>query len=148
LLSEKPEIGEFLAVIDAKIGALQRLRESLLALAAASVGALGQFGNIDPSNLPPSTAMAGVMPQTWRASSVQRWMGFGRVLPAWIPPAPSRIQGRVDRKEALAFLPAFFLRPHRTRGQGCDSPSFFNWHFHPLCPADLPALGPELRHMG
>lgn len=60
MASEKPELDGFLAVIDAKIAALQRLRESFLA--AASVGALGQPGDIDPSTLSPSTPVT--IPQT------------------------------------------------------------------------------------
>lgn len=47
MASEKPESGGFLAIIDAKIAALQQLRESLIA--AVSIGALG--GDIDLSQL-------------------------------------------------------------------------------------------------
>lgn len=56
MASEKPDAGGFLAVIDAKIAALQQLRESLIA--AISLGALGA-GDIDPSTLPSMPAGAG-----------------------------------------------------------------------------------------
>ena len=42
MAGDKPESSGFLAIIDAKIAALQQLRESLIT--AISVGALGQFG--------------------------------------------------------------------------------------------------------
>lgn len=45
MASEKPESNGFLALIDAKIAALQQLRESLIL--AFSTGALGQAGDID-----------------------------------------------------------------------------------------------------
>ena len=47
MASEKPESGGFLAIIDAKIAALQQLRDSLIA--AMSIGALG--GDLDISQL-------------------------------------------------------------------------------------------------
>ena len=50
MAGEKPDSSGFLAIIDAKIAALQQLRESLIA--AISVGALGQFGDVDPSAVP------------------------------------------------------------------------------------------------
>lgn len=49
-MAEKPESTGLLAIIDAKIAALQQLRESVLG--AMSVGAFGQSGDIDPSSLP------------------------------------------------------------------------------------------------
>jgi len=56
MASEKSEFDGLLATVDAKIAALLRLRESLIA--AASLGALGQVGEIDPSTLPPSGSAA------------------------------------------------------------------------------------------
>jgi hypothetical protein len=49
MASDRPESGGFLALIDAKIAALQQLRESLLY--AISIGALGQATDLDPSLL-------------------------------------------------------------------------------------------------
>lgn len=49
MAGEKPEPSGFLALIDAKIAALQQLRESLIA--AISVGALGQFGDVETAAL-------------------------------------------------------------------------------------------------
>jgi hypothetical protein len=54
MTSEKPESSGFLALIDAKIAALQQLRESLIL--AFSTGALGQASDIDFSQLAPSGA--------------------------------------------------------------------------------------------
>jgi hypothetical protein len=64
MASEKPENGGFLAVIDAKIAALQQLRDSFIA--AMSIGALG--GDIDVSQLgaigaPQSSGAAGSTPK-------------------------------------------------------------------------------------
>lgn len=56
-MAENPESGGFLAVIDAKIAALQQLRESLIA--AISVGALGQTSEIDPALL---SGTGGIVP--------------------------------------------------------------------------------------
>jgi len=51
-MAENTEATGLLAVIDTKIAALQRMRESVIA--AISVGAFGQGESIDPSNLPPA----------------------------------------------------------------------------------------------
>jgi hypothetical protein len=56
MASEKSEFDGLLAAVDAKIAALVRLRESLIA--AASLGALGQVGDIDPGTVPPGGAAA------------------------------------------------------------------------------------------
>lgn len=55
MASEKPENGGFLAIIDAKIAALQQLRDSFIA--AMSIGALG--GDVDVSQLGATGAAAG-----------------------------------------------------------------------------------------
>jgi hypothetical protein len=55
---EKPEPSGFLALIDAKIAALQQLRESLIT--AISVGALGQFGDVEAAAISASQSGSGV----------------------------------------------------------------------------------------
>lgn len=52
-MAEKPESGISIAVIDARIAALQNLRESLIT--AISIGAYGQASDIDPSTLSPAS---------------------------------------------------------------------------------------------
>lgn len=64
-MADKPEIDGFLSGIDAKIAALQQLRESYLA--AASVGAVGQPAVTDVSGIP--TVMGAGAPATVVASN-------------------------------------------------------------------------------
>jgi hypothetical protein len=55
-----PDLDGFLAAIDAKIAALQQLRQSYIA--AVSVGAIGQPSDLDPATLPPPPATTGATP--------------------------------------------------------------------------------------
>lgn len=83
MAGEKPESSGFLALIDARIAALQQLRESLIA--AISIGALGQFGEVDMS------AVASMPPANGAVSSGQSSAG-----PIDLPTGVFRDKGLAD----------------------------------------------------